>query len=258
MAPPNAGVVIRRVAPDDEPVVRALWESGFRELGPHSYARITASPVIALASAAVASALALGGAPRAALVVGALGAAVYSPLGAALHDALMGVAIAFASRRTMHDLGARWSEPGAAFFVAAEAAPPHAVVGCVGVKLSHTLAGEAAPHAAPLEGEASVWRLSVARAARGRAVGRALMAEAERWARAHGAQSVSLICGNPESVRFYKALGYRPESEACARRVLWGATDARAPWRAGGPLREAWLRTRLAPATATLYARTLT
>jgi hypothetical protein len=52
-------------------------------------------------------------------------------------------------------------------------------------------------------------------------VARALMVAAEAAAAAGGATHVSLICGNRESQKFYAAVGYAPEDEGRARRVLF-------------------------------------
>jgi len=262
MPSPPLPVLIRPVTAADEAsgvsaALRAIWRAGFYEIAPFSYARIAGSP-LPLAACLSLAALALFAA-RSRAAAGALallGAAVYTPAGRALHDALLRAAVARQERATMHALAEKWRAPRAAFFVAEDAAT-RAPLGCVGVKLAHTLAparaGAAAGDAAR---EASVWRLAVAPAARGRGVARALMAAAEEWARAGGAARVSLICGNPESARAYRAMGYGPEAVERARLALYGPSG-RARGAAGlllrGPL-DAALRARCA---ATIFAKEL-
>ncbi len=53
--------------------------------------------------------------------------------------------------------------------------------------------------------------LGVARRARKRGVGRALMAAAEAWLRERGARDLELTVyeANPEAIAFYEAIGYR-------------------------------------------------
>jgi ribosomal protein S18 acetylase RimI-like enzyme len=254
MPPPKLSVAVRRVRPDDESVIRPMWEAGFCEMIPHSYDRISASIIPALATAAVAGTLFALGAPRAAVVCGILGSCIYLPPGKLLHDTLFRFAIAQSAKSQMANLPATWNEKaGAAFFVAVDKISEE-VIGCVGVRLTHTLWKEVEKSVVQPDREASVWRLSVSDAARGRHVGRELMHSAETWAREHGARHVSLICGNPESKIFYRKLEYSAETEERARRVLFGAADAR-PQTVTGKLRELWLARRLAPETATVLAR---
>lgn len=61
-----------------------------------------------------------------------------------------------------------------------------------------------------LRGEWEVKRVVVDEAARGRRLGRVLMAELERYALAHGARRLILQCGKqqPEAVALSTGLGY--------------------------------------------------
>ena len=249
-----AKLSIRHVRRDDEAVIRPMWEAGFCEMIPFSYERIRGSVIPALATAAVAGSLYALGAPRAAVICGLLGGCLYLPPGRLLHEKLFRLAIAQASKKQMVNLQESWNErEGAAFFVAEDGASRE-VVGCVGVRMNHTLWKESEKSVVQPEREASVWRLSVSSAARGRHVGAELMRSAETWAREHGADHVSLICGNPESVKFYRKCGYTAETDGRARRVLFGSIDAR-PQTMTGKLRELWLVRRLSPETATVFAR---
>jgi GNAT superfamily N-acetyltransferase len=47
---------------------------------------------------------------------------------------------------------------------------------------------------------------------RRRGVGRALLAEMERWMRAHNVREVWVLADNPEAVQFYRACGFAPEA----------------------------------------------
>jgi len=67
--------------------------------------------------------------------------------------------------------------------------------------------------------QAYVGELAVATDAEGRGVGRALVEEVERWARAHELPAVTLETGtdNERARRFYRGLGYREESVTLTR-----------------------------------------
>ena len=63
-----------------------------------------------------------------------------------------------------------------------------------------------------------------------------------------GSARMSLLTGNPESARFYARLGYRVESEAAARRVLFGDAHAAGPHTGAGlrgALKLRFLRSRI-------------
>ena len=142
--------------------------------------------------------------------------------------ALLGVAIGMVARKqadAMHGLALAWPAPGAAFFVATDAADGE-VLGCVGVKFLHTLDPSAKLAEPPLftDSEASIWRLSVASNARQLGIGRALMDKAEAFAKEGGATHLSLICGNPESVKFYRKIGFAAETDKRARTAMFGET----------------------------------
>ena len=98
------------------------------------------------------------------------------------------------------------------------------VVGCVCVRMKHTCYREASKGVEEPAGEASVWRLSVEPSVRKHGVGRALMEAAEAYAVEHHAKHMSLITGNEQSRKFYQRLGYTDETEARAKRVLFGPT----------------------------------
>ena len=130
-------LVVRRVARDEEPIIRPLWESGFAEMIPYSYERIQTSFAPALFTAFTAGALFLLGAPRSALLFGLLGTSIYLPPGRILHERLFRFAIAQQAKKSMAGLADEWSDArGAAFFVAEDCAS-RAILGCVGVKLKH-------------------------------------------------------------------------------------------------------------------------
>lgn len=280
-----ARVRVRLYEPRDYDTILPIWQEGFFEMIHDLYAGITARPHVLLGAAGLGGALALGvpsfGVGLGRVLGGAtllLGAAVYTPLGRAFAHAMLRRGIAAETRASMqpHHLDpesakAKWGPQLSSPFFVAEDADTGAVVGCVAIKPRHTLekaaraaawgAGTAermpAATAATATGEASIWRLSVAPAARGRGVARALMAAAEGAAAAGGAKTVSLICGNAASQRFYRAIGYAPEEEGRARRVMFppdgaprGVADRLAAWH---------LRTsRLArDGTATLLAKRL-
>ena len=100
------------------------------------------------------------------------------------------------------------------------------MLGCVAIQKGHTLEKERlAGVPRLLSTEASVWKLSVAEEARKRGVARRLMSHVEDWARENGCTHVSLICGNPESQRFYRKIGYAGEAKERAERALYGADE---------------------------------
>lgn len=238
-------IIIRPMRAADVAVLEPVWRSGFAEMGPHSYRKLVSSPRPLLLGAAFAGALWAAGFPLAGALCAAGSAALYTPLGAAALAGALWCAIRAQS------LGFKPGGGGGHFFVAER--PQGELLGCVCVKEAHTLYREAERGvSAPPSGEASVWRLTVAPAARRMGVGRLLMAAAEAWARERGCGAVSLITGNPESAQFYRKIGYAGESEARARRALWGERGAPAGWL--GRLREPLLAARL---RATIFSKLL-
>lgn len=224
------------MAPADIPICEPMWRLGFYEMRHAMHASVQSSPLpfLLLTSLGVGAALAFSS-PAAGMCLAGCGLLLYTPLGAAALSALLWQAI---KRQRLGE-----PTPATPFWVAQSAATGE-VLGCVCAREKHTLYREA-PRGAPVAPrEASVWRLTVAPGARRTGAGRALMGAAEEWARARGCTHLSLITGNPDSARFYRALGYGPEDRARARRVLWGAEGA--PW---GPLalvKDAMLPRRLA------------
>lgn len=215
---------IRRIRADDEAVVVPLWMRGFHESAPASYERMTSSPAILAVFLALAGGVYALGWRAPAAVLAAAGALIYTPAGRSLHSSLMWTAISAQARSSMRDVTGEWCEANAAAFWVAEL--EGRIVGCVGAKALHTLHRERVAGVATAPRHASVWRLTVAPDARRHRVGAALMAEAERWARARGCTRLSLIAGNPASKRFYRALGYDAEEVAIARGVLFGPGGA--------------------------------
>ena len=238
-------VIIRPMRASDVAVLEPMWRSGFAEMGPHSYRKLTATPRPLLVGAAFAGALWAAGFPLAGALCAVGSASLYTPLGSAALVGALWCAIRAQS------LGFKPGAGGGHFFVAERPAQGE-LLGCVCVKEAHTLYREAERGVPAPPGEASVWRLTVAPSARRLGVGRLLMAAAEAWARERGCGAVSLITGNPESAQFYRKIGYAGESEARARRALWGERGAPAGW--FGRLREPLLAARL---RTTIFAKPL-
>jgi GNAT superfamily N-acetyltransferase len=160
---------------------------------------------------------------------------------------------------TVDTISAVWQQPGESQFLVCLDSSSGALLGCVAVARRHTLEKEARRGAgvpAPT-GDASLWRLTVAPAARRLGAGRALMAAAEDWARAHGCRRMTLICGNRESQQFYRRVGYGAADEARARLVLFGPSGAPARGDVLGWLRLALLRTRVRRRGGTVMERAL-
>ncbi len=204
-----------------EDAIRQIWSSGFLEMAPHAYDSIASSPV-PVATLAVGAGLCWAYKRSAALAFGVgVGVLFYSALGRALVNAAFGLAVAREAKKTMFGIASRWQSPGAVFFVALDDAG--APLGCVGIKFGHTLSPTVKEPCCDNSGtEASIWRLSVSPHARSQGVGRTLMIAAEAWARVGGIKHISLLCGNPESVKFYKKLEYTYETEARARTAMYG------------------------------------
>ncbi len=242
------------MAPGEERQCEPMWRAGFHEMWPSSYRKLLSSPAFwyfECAAAALGAYLCARGAWGSGAALCLLAAALPPPCGARLFSAVMWRAVhahsfLFKPAASGHDT---------AYFVAAErGGGGGAILGCVCVKDVHTLAREAERGAPRARGEASVWRLSVAPAARKLGVGRALMAEAERYARGRGAHHVSLITGNDASRAFYVAIGYAPESAARASAVLYGAGSGGRPATLLGRLRALALPHRL---QSTILAKAL-
>jgi len=227
-------IVIRAMRASDVATMEPLWRAGFGEMGPHSVKKMQASRTPLFWGAAIGAALLVSGLPTAGACLAAGAALLYTPLGSAALNGALWCAI------RAQKLGFPPSGPAAADFFVAERGAVR--LGCVCVREAHTLYREAERGAPAARGEASVWRLTVAPGARRLGVGRALMAAAEAWARARGCGALSLITGNPESASFYRRIGYGPESEARARRALWGERGA--PASLLGRLRERMLAKR--------------
>ena len=234
---------VRRMLPGEEAVCEPMWQKGFHEMWPSSYRKMLQSPgfkLFVLLNIGVGGFLCAQGTP-ALLAVGACLLAFslslpIPPLGGAIFSFLMWRAVL--NQRFLFKPSPR----DVAYWVA-EAAEGGAIVGCVCVKEGHTLAREAERGAPEVAGEASVWRLSVDPAARKLGVGRALMLEAEAYARARGCSAMSLITGNDASRAFYVAIGYGEEQAQRAQRVLFGKEGR--PSTILGRLRASFLPSRL-------------
>lgn len=233
-------LIVRPYRDGDYDAVLPLWQAGFAELGLHLHRSLTSWRSLATLAAAAGVAAALQRWTLAgAIVAGA--AALLTPVGRAAVSSLIWPGVWAETRRDMTPaaLRDRWATPGQSSFWVAES--DGVVVGCVGVRGEHTLYKERrfdAAAAPPPGGEASVWRLSVAPSARRLGVGRALMAALEAWAVQHGYTSLTLVCGNPDSKKFYASLGYTrvPLEDAVA--AVWGVPGGEAGLRAarGGQL----------------------
>jgi ribosomal protein S18 acetylase RimI-like enzyme len=228
------GVTVRRMRPGEDRILEPMWRRGFHEMHATAYARMQTSPafwVFVAANAAFGAwHLLAAAAPQPALLWRALvgcGACAFAaalatpPLGRRIVSFFMWRAVK--NQRFLFKSAGGSAEP--AYWVA-EAAEGGALLGCVCVKLSHTLEREREAGAAAAPGEASVWRLTVDPAARKLGVGRALMAEAERFAQQQGCRAMSLITGNEGSRAFYAKLGYACEESARARRAVFGERGA--------------------------------
>jgi GNAT superfamily N-acetyltransferase len=225
----DAGIRVRPYEARDYDDVVPLWQAGFAELAPHAWRKATSSPLPFLVFALPAAIAAARGRRYLAGALLAAGAGVYSPAGLWLTQALMWQTIRLQTPRSMSraKLDGEWSEAGSsgkgAFWTAVDG--EGRIVGCVGAKAAHALAGERVSGVADVPGEASVWRLTVAPHARRTGTGQALMATAEGWAAAAGAHHVSLVCGSPPAQAFYRRLGYGQESEGRARAVVFGSPE---------------------------------
>ncbi len=230
------------MAPGEEALCEPMWRRGFHEMWPSSYRKMLGSAgfwALAAGNVALGAYLCLArgawaGAPLA-LFFAAL---AFPPAGGRIFSAIMWRAV-----HAQSFLFKPCATRDVAYWVAVARGGGGALVGCVCVREGHTLGREAERGAAEAPGEASVWRLSVAPAARRLGAGRALMAAAEAHARARGARHMSLITGNDASRAFYCAIGYRPEELGRATRVLFGPSQR--PATLLGRLRAAFLPRRL-------------
>lgn len=216
-------VTIRDYAKADNAIVVPMWKAGFHEMSPSSYKRLFSGigPLAFFGTLSVASHLLIRPQNQyLSLGFFAFGAMLYTPVGKWLLSGLFWQIIGLQARASMSDIEVRWMKPGKSHFYVAET--EGVVVGCVAVKSVHALAAEKSKKAPEMQGEASVWRLTVAPEARKLGVGRLLMQKAESWARENGCTHVSLITGNEESQRFYAKIGYVVETEQRARTVLFG------------------------------------
>lgn len=240
MTPPK--VVLRSYRDADNGAVKSMWAAGFSEQAYSGHARLQSSPTTFVSWAAIAGAARYCGAPIAVpVLLVAFGAALYTPAGLALYKTLSrAIADAQAKSSMAPDVfNKKWNsvalpdagpEPSA-FLVAqladdAEGRP----IGCVCVKLEHTLSRERAGGVEPVKGEASVWKLSVLPEARRFGVGRMLMGGAEDFARRRGCTRVSLVTSNESSKTFYRRLGYAPETEERAAAATFGPAGPKGLW----------------------------
>jgi ribosomal protein S18 acetylase RimI-like enzyme len=235
----------------DYDAVVPMWQRGFAEMAPYAYTNASSSSIFFMSTAAIGAAAYAMGHPYFAAIATAAGALFYTPLGLSIANTLMWQAIKMQTRQSMQPshLLDEWNKPGmSAFWVAVAAGEGNGsgaaarkgtsaskspaagtgsgsgdrILGCIGVKKYHTLHKERLSAVPVVEGETSVWRLSVHESARGMGVGRHLMATAEAWAAAQGCTHVSLVTGNPASQLFYQRLGYAAEGKDRARLVLFG------------------------------------
>ena len=212
-------VSVRLFKPADHDAVVRVWELGFAELAPHVYTNIASRPHFIVAAAIGAACWAAGLRTPAYITAAWLAVVFTPPIGRTLLTLLLWRGIKKQGREDMTPemIREKWSVPGESAFFVAEEGGTHRILGCAAVTRHHTLykeataAGRAAAALPSALREASVWRVSVDGAARGRGVGRLLMEAIDTWAAANGIVRLSLVCGNPESKQFYRALGYRSE-----------------------------------------------
>mmetsp|Transcript_11324 Transcript_11324/g.17466 ORF Transcript_11324/g.17466 Transcript_11324/m.17466 type:complete len:231 (-) Transcript_11324:232-924(-) len=100
-----------------------------------------------------------------------------------------------------------WKEEGRVMFVAVFEDNPAKVVGCVGVQLG------CKPDEIDTKSEiGSIWKLSVDQSVRRRGVGKALVEEAESWAKSRDCKSMRLVTANFTAATFYcEKMGYVKE-----------------------------------------------
>ena len=233
-------ITIRLITASDESngneeIIRSIWMSGFEEQGPHIYESLKKSlfPICTTVTACVAATLYF--LPRWWQIAGTLlygGAATLfytTDITCTLLTYLIHAG-ALKQAKKMKGIAALWSVPSSSFFIAEN--QDGKIMGCCGLKFLHTLApGVKDDHHPSIrllltkEGststEASIWRLSVANFARRKGVAQLLVKNIELYAKSRGATHISLICGNPDSVKFYTAQGFLPETQERARKAMW-------------------------------------
>jgi hypothetical protein len=69
-----------------------------------------------------------------------------------------------------------------------------------------------------------------------------------------GCTHVSLICGNPKSIAFYRSIGYRSEERSRAEQVLFGGAGS---WGPLSYLKSSMLSARLHPTSGTILSKKL-
>jgi GNAT superfamily N-acetyltransferase len=213
-------VRIRDYQVTDHGIVVPMWMAGFYEMYPYSYQRLSTSPtslITFLSSAAFAH---YCNAPRLSIGLGTFGILLYTPIGRWFVGVLFWQIIKLQGKFTMKDIVKVWMKPSFSHFYVAEV--DGQIVGCIAIKLQHTLHSERGSGVPTVEEEASVWRLTVAPEGRKLGIGRKLMEYGEQWAKQQGAKYISLITGNPESQKFYTRLNYQPETLLRACNVLFG------------------------------------
>lgn len=226
MAP---AITVRRFEAADAPAVCNIWTAGFmdmawdltRHLGAVGSPAASVSfprPALALAAGLGSARLLVGlvrGERRSKASDTALGLVAAGVGGLALlhfitKRLIRGMCEHEIAAGDMQDIPGTWQRAGESeFFVAVDAAG--AVLGCVAVQRGgwqEHYSPDAAPHAESDTSVFSVWKVSTSAAARGRGVAKALMTEAERWARAAGGQTMVLVTASPGAKKFYSRIGY--------------------------------------------------
>lgn len=233
-------VRVRPYRDEDHAQVVRIWQAGFLELHHFLHREVISSPRVVTTLLGAAGTAAFFRRFYLAGALAVLTASLLSPLGKQLASGMMWLGILAETRRDMSPaaLRDRWQKDGESAFYVAEC--EGVVVGCVGIKGTHTLIKERRYAPAVEPREASVWRLSVDRDARRLGVARQLMAEVEGWAAAHGYRNISLICGNPESKRFYASIGYTRLSMDDVVAAVWGPGATPASVAAAGSLADRW------------------
>ena len=179
MASSSRGTVVRPFEARDAAAVHRIWTDGFLEMSGDFTRSITGPAAAAVGVAA----LALSRSRLRGLAIAAAAAAAVPFLYRGGRRAIRRMCEEECATGNMSDIAATWHVPGFATFLVEVDARSGDVLGCIAVRRGSVRDVDAAPDA-PLQAPdaCSVWRVSVAVAARRRGVARSLMAAAERWA----------------------------------------------------------------------------
>ncbi len=214
----------------NEQLIRSIWMSGFEEQCPHIYDSIQKFLLPIYTTVTVCVAAGLYFLPPVFRIAGTLlyGSAALLFYTTDITRTLLAHIIhagALKQAKKMTRIASKWYPPNACFFIAEN--QDGKILACCGMKFAHTLAlGVKDDHFSVrltkgrTTEEASIWRLAVAMDARRTGVAKLLMKSIELFAKVRGVTHLSLICGNPDSVKFYTAQGFLPETQDRARKAM--------------------------------------